>query len=190
MGPGRRSLPGLFSFPEAIVEIRISGRRLKVIAGILVVGFLSLTALQVSHSHAAPHWRERRAFVASLQTEMRRLENGLKSEMSELKSSQKSRREQSEREARDQRRECFRQSTRGSEKRACVQTLLARRKELVRQLKEEMKLKREDHRSRRKQMEDDQRRRLAEFDRGGVAGAPGASAVAGPTPVPAPVPTP
>jgi hypothetical protein len=149
----------------------MSGRRLKVLAGIMVLGFFVLTALQISHSHAAPHWRERRAFVATLQTEMRRFEDSLKSEMNELKASQKSRRDQSERESRDQRRECFKQATRGSEKRTCVQTLLARRKDLVQQLKEEMTLKREDHRARRKQMEEDQRRRLGEFDRGGVPSA-------------------
>jgi hypothetical protein len=173
-------------FPEAIVNFGTSRRRLKVLAGVIVLGSFTLTAVQVSHSHAAPHWRERRAFVATLQTEMRRFENSLKSEMNELKASQKARRDQSEREARDQRRACFKQATRGSEKRTCVQTLLARRKDLVQRLKEEMKLKREDHRARRKQMEEEQRRRLAEFDHRGAASVPGATAVADPTPAAVP----
>jgi hypothetical protein len=169
-----------FSFPEAIVDFRTSGRRLKVLAQIVVVG---LAVMQVSAADAAPQWRERRAFVAVLQGEMRQLDGVLKQESTQLKASQKARRDQSEREARDRRRECFKQSTRGSEKRACVQALLARRKVLVQQLKEETKRMREDHRQRRKQAQEDHRRRLAEFDRGGAAQP---SALAAPMPTPSP----
>ncbi len=155
-----------FLFPEANVDFRMSGRRWKVLAQIVVV---ALAVMQVSAADAAPSWRERRDFVATLQGEMRQLDGTLKREMAELKASQKARRDQSEREARDQRRDCFKQATRGSEKRACVQVVLIRRKELVQQLKEETRRMREDHRQRRKQTVEDHRHRLAEFDRDGTA---------------------
>jgi len=162
------------------VDFRTSGRRWKVLAQIVVVG---LALMQVSTADAASSWRERRAFVATLQGEMRQLDGTLKHEMSELKASQKARRDRSEREARDQRRECFKQATRGSEKRACVQVVLIRRKELVQQLKEETQRMREDHRQRRKQTVENHRQRLVEFDRGGAANL---SAPAAPLPAPSP----
>ena len=131
----------------------------------LVTVCLLLVGLQVKISYSAPGWRERRAFVAKLQREFGELERNQKSEMKSFRAEQKAARKEWEKQGRNERRECFKRASRGSEKRSCVQALLAQRKTLVDRQKLELKERKREQRESRRQLEEDQRRRLAEFDR-------------------------
>jgi len=140
-------------------------------SGALLLGVAILLALPVSHSHAAPGWRQRRQFLATLRREMSALEQGQKAQEKALKQAQKALRAKTEADAGAERRECFKQATRGSEKRTCVQALLERRKSLSQQLKQEKKALQDQNRADRQRLEQEHRRRLADFDHGGT-GAP------------------
>ena len=130
---------------------------------------LSMGLFLALHSHAVSDRPGRSQFIASLRTEMKELNRRQKAEMADLKASQKAARKDFENEIRGQRRACFDQSTRGSEKRTCVQEFLARRKSMLQIQNEEYRRRKGEQMARKKALEEEHQRRLREFDTGAVA---------------------
>jgi len=118
----------------------------------------------VADSAQVPQAQLRVQLVQSLKSEMRDLDSRQKVELRELKASQKARRKDFEKLEQANRREFFKKATRGSEKRAYVQEFLARRKSLIQFLNDELQSRKNEQDVRRKSLEDDQKRRLSDFD--------------------------
>ncbi|MEN9722475.1 MAG: hypothetical protein RJB38_461 [Pseudomonadota bacterium] len=138
--------------------------RLVISRGAVLLVFALLAPFSSSRAIASPEASTRRELIARLRSEFSELERRQKAEMADLKASQKARRKQFEVEAQNQRRDCFRSAVRGSEKRACVQDFLGRRKTLIQMMSEELTSRKNEQQVRRRSLEEDHRRQVQEWD--------------------------